>query len=595
MLPVLLMVVAVLLPTLGAETFLLRQLMLVCVYGLVASGLNLSFGLAGELALGQVAVMAVGAYTTAILISYGVHDVVLLLAASVLVAAVLGLLTGVPSVRLSSWALGITSFFLVLLLPGILVGTKGLTNGLDGLTLDRATFAGVPLASTRALYLLGVVVLATWMLVFRNLVVSRYGLALRTLRQGPTLIESQGIAARRLKLTAYTVGSLPAGAAGCVYALQTGYVSPAPFSLSLVIAIVAATVFAGANSVYGGVAGAALLVVILQQAQAFQNFSTAIYGAFLLLTGLLLPRGVAGLVQRLLARWRVREPAIGTASIPDAAPRPVPDLRLNGLELRVRGASRAFGGVRALQGAEVTALPGQITAIIGSNGAGKTTLLNAISGFVRLDAGTVTLGGEPLTGVRPHLAARAGITRTFQTPEIPDEMTALDVVRSGALRQGRLYPLAAVLRLPAHRRRERQDRERALRLLDLVGLGQSALRPAGDLPLGSRRLLEVARALAVEAKVVMFDEPAAGLDEPALTELESILGMLRSAGATVVLIEHNIPFVLSVADHLCVMELGRTIAEGTPDTVRNDPEVIRSYLGGSGSSAVTAGAKESPS
>ncbi|WP_432969676.1 branched-chain amino acid ABC transporter ATP-binding protein/permease [Dactylosporangium sp. CA-233914] len=571
--PLVLWIGALLLPALGTSAYSLRQIALIAVYALVVSGLNLSFGYAGELALGQVAVMAVGAYATAIAGAHGYTDILIGLAVAAAAAAVIGLVTGVPALRLSQWALGLVSFFLVLLLPSVVKASESETGGLIGTAVPFATFLGRQLDSTYDLYMLALIVCGLWFVVFRNLIDSRYGQALQTLHRSPTLTESLGVSSRNLRLSAYVIGALPAGLAGCVYAHLATYISPVPFAIELVIAVIAASVVGGAGSIYGAVFGAALLVVGPTQADAFQSYAVVVYGAFLLLAGTVFSKGLAGLARNLLSHWTT-PPAPASIRRLDAT-----ELSVPGGRLVAEGVAKAFGGVAALRSARIEASPGQITALIGSNGAGKTTLLNVISGLIQPDEGTVRIDDARIDRLSPSKVARMGIGRSFQTPLIPEEMTAKEVIASGRLLDGHWNVLQSIVRLPAFRRDRREADVAAYALLELAGLLDKAHLKARDLPLGSRRMLEVLRCVAGSPRVIMLDEPAAGLDDEALSALGRLLEDLRDAGATIVVIEHNVSFVLGLADYAFAMELGRTIADGTPDEIQNHPEVIASYLG----------------
>jgi len=563
------------LPYLGIDFYWQRQVMLIAVYTLLCSGLNLSFGYAGELALGQVAVFASGAYVAAILFNHGHTDILLAFAAAILLAGVAGLVSGVPGLRLSHWSLALVSFFFVLLIPSLVSILSEYTGGSAGLPgVLGPTLFGRPLFG-KEFYLVAVTVTLLWMLVFRNMVVSRFGTFLRVLAESPTLAESLGGSVYLLRVQAYVIGALPAGIAGVLFTYMTGFISPEAFTLTLLIALLAATVLGGADSVWGAPVGAAILVLGPLQAASFQRFSTAVYGAFLIFVGVVFSMGLAGLARagrrRLLRRWPGPAAAGATAE--------APALTIPGERLEVSGVAKAFAGLKALNGVDLTVEPGTITAIIGANGAGKTTLLNVISGVLRPDAGRIALAGRQITGLRAHRVSRLGVGRTFQTPLIPPRMTVREVVESGRLRSGRVGLLAAVLRLPPFYRTRRADGQAALAALSFAGLDHLADEPAGSLPLGTRRLLEVVRAVAGKPHVLLLDEPAAGLDDDGLRELLMLMRRTKEAGGTVVLVEHNVPFVMDVADQVFAMELGRVIASGPPDVVRRDQRVIDSYLG----------------
>lgn len=579
LLAVLVFIVVIELPLLGLDFYWQRQVMLIAVYTLVCSGLNLSFGFAGELALGQVAVFAAGAYVAAILYNRGHTDIVFAFLAAVAVAAVAGLISGVPGLRLSHWSLALVSFFFILLIPSMVSIFEEETGGSAGLPgVIGPTFFGRELFGAE-FYQLAIAVTFLWMMIFRNMVVSRFGTMLKVLASSPTLAETMGGSVYRLRVQAYVIGALPAGVAGVLYTYMTGFISPEAFTMTLTIALLAATVLGGANSVWGAPVGAAILVLGPLQAASFEQYSTAVYGGFLIVVGVVLSAGLAGIARRGLRRVegrRLTRQSV-TRSIEDEAKQA--ELRIPGERLEVTGVTKSFAGLRALDGVDLAVEPGTITAIIGANGAGKTTLLNTISGVLRPDAGRIILADTELTGMRPNRVARVGVGRTFQTPMIPHGMTVLDVVETGRLRHGSLGLISAILRLPRYFKVRRQDREAALAALSFAGLTHLAHQGAQALPLGMRRLLEVVRAVAGEPRILLLDEPAAGLDDDGLKELSMLMKRTRDAGGTVVLVEHNVPFVMDVADQVFAMELGRVIASGPPDVVRRDRRVIDSYLG----------------
>ncbi len=247
--------------------------------------------------------------------------------------------------------------------------------------------------------------------------------------------------------------------------------------------------------------------------------------------------------------------------------------------LAVEGLCKAFGGVRALDGVDFRAERGLIHGVIGPNGAGKTTLFNVISGVVPPDRGTVSLEGERLTGLPAHRVAARGVTRTFQTPQLFTGMTAREMVMVGTHLRNRTGFIAAALRLPLHFREERQVREEADSWLGFVGLAEDAGMQGRSLPFGKQRLLEIARALALHPKVLLLDEPAAGLNMSETAALGGLIRRVRDLGVTVFLVEHDMDLVMEVAESLFVMDQGRLIASGDPATVRRSEAVIRAYLG----------------
>lgn len=556
-----------------------RQIVVIVVYTLIVSGLNLSFGYGGELALGQVAMFAAGAYVTAILATHGHYELLLALAASVAAAGLVGLASGIPGLRLGHWSLALTSFFLVLLIPDVIVLLEEHTGGLQGLAgvLDP-TLAGVQL-DWSGFFVFALALGFLWLMALRNVVLSRYGRSLRVLRESPQLASSLGLSVFRLRISAYVLGSLPAGIAGCVFAYLTGFVSPDAFTLNLAIALLAASVVGGVDSIYGAPVGAALLVLGPLQTSGAEEWSTLLYGVFLIIVGVLLSGGLASIGRSLMGRIGLPIEA-GAGLLVSTADAEGDDFRVPGERLAVRDVRKQFGGVPALAGVSLTAQPGQVLAILGPNGAGKTTLLNAMSGFVSPDGGEIQLGAQhDLRGLSPAQIARRGVSRTFQTPIIPRGMTAQEVVESGRL--GRPGPtlLGAVFRSPRMRRTRAEDRAAATAALTFAGLGEVAATDAQALPLGTRRLLEVVRAVVAQPGVVLLDEPAAGLDDEGQEELSRLIRRARDAGGTVIIVEHNVRFVLELADRVVAMALGEVIAEGTPDEMRRNEAVIATYLG----------------
>ncbi|MFD7877417.1 ATP-binding cassette domain-containing protein [Streptomyces sp. NPDC059766] len=568
------------LPWLGVGPYWTRQVILISVLAMVVSGLNLSWGYAGELSMGQAALYAVGAYVGATLTVHGV-DLVIALVAAAASAALVGCVSGIPGLRLGGWGLAMMSFFLVLLVPDVVEIFAGTTGGKIGMVgIPRPVLFGSELDDT-GFYLVVVSCLLLWTLVMRNLVTSREGSKFRILRQSPVLAGSLGINVAGTKLRAYTIGAIPAGIAGCLFGLLDGFINPDYFSMELAIAVIAASVVGGSETVYGALLGAAILQLGPMQATSFDRYALVAYGAFLVLGGVFLAGGITGVAQRLFgrftARFRTRTIA-ARAAAKELRIAPIP-----GERLEARGIVKDFGGARALDHLDFVAEPGSVTGLIGANGSGKTTLLNIVSGFYVQTEGVVVLDGVDLGTGSPHLRARRGVARTFQTPLVPRSMTTADVVASARIARHRCGTLPSVLRLPRYWRTKAADRTAALEALQVVGLEHLADEPASSLALGTRRLVEVARALAAEPAVLLLDEPASGLDEHEVADLNRLIRRVSEAGATVVLVEHNFDLVCDVSDRIYVLETGRLIANGTPDEVRTDPAVIATYLGSSGS------------
>ncbi|MBX6748364.1 MAG: branched-chain amino acid ABC transporter ATP-binding protein/permease [Micromonosporaceae bacterium] len=574
-LPLALGVAVIFVPQALGDYSIQRQMQLSLILCLLVSGLNLSLGYAGELALGQVAMFAGGAYAAGLLSTYGHTDIVLQLLVAGLVAVAVGIITGVPGLRLNSWSLAMTSFFLVLLLPDVISIFKEETGGRNGLvTMHRGTLLGEPVKGDAYFVVIAVVTLL-WFVVMRNIIVSRHGTALRVLKQSPVLAQSVGISVFRMKLLAYALGSVPAGLAGALFANLDLFLSPEAFSFTYATTILAASIVGGSASVYGAVVGAVILQFGLNQSSDYTRYSLVITGSFLLICGVLLPGGLASLAR---AGWRR---LVGRREVDMAAVRALSTglPKIAGQSLRVEQVTKSFGGNRALAEVDLEARPGRVTALIGPNGSGKTTLLNVVCGFYRPDAGAIHLGNVRIDRMAPHRVARAGVTRTFQTPNIPPGITVLEAVIAGRYMTRRVSMIEAVLRLPRFWRVRREDEVEAWRALDLVGIAETAYLEATSLPLGQRRLLEVARCLVARPGLLLLDEVASGLDEDEVARLRGLIRRVADAGATVLLVEHNFQLVLDLADEIVALAHGSVMARGTPEQIANDPRVLSEYLG----------------
>ncbi len=575
--PLVLAAVFLALPLFPLDYTTSRYIQLSLILAMVVSGLNLSLGYSGQLAIGQAAMYAAGAYTAGLLSKAGYTDVALHIVAAGLAALVVGILTGIPGLRLGSWSLAMTSFFLVLLVPDVVDIFEEHTGGHLGLSgMGRPTIFGYPLTPTD-MFLAIVVVAVAWFAIFRNIVASRHGVAFQVLKQSPVLASSLGMSVYRTKLAGYAIGSIPAGLAGALLANLDLYLSPETFGFHLATGALAASILGGSVSVYGALFGAAIVQFSNDQSTVFAEYNLVFYGAFLLIGGVLLRGGVAGLMRTVIRRLDRAAGIVADHGPLESTTVEMP--RIDGAVLEVSNVAKAFGGNQALRDVSLRAEPGQVTALIGPNGSGKTTLLNLVCGFYRRDAGTITLGGVEIGHATPDRIARLGVARTFQTPLIPPGITVRDVVMSGRYTLDRAGYFSAILRTPRFHAVRRRDRARADEVLRLVGLAHLADSEASALPLGQRRMLEVARALVREPKVLLLDEVASGLDEAEVQTLAAVIRQIRDAGCTVILVEHNFGLVLSQADRIVVLARGSVLAEGTPAEIESNPQVRDEYLG----------------
>jgi branched-chain amino acid transport system permease protein len=597
LIPITLAVLLLLLPIYDNDAYWIRELSLIAVLALVVSGVNLSFGYAGEIQFGQVFMFALGTYLTMILAGDAWDEIIGLIIIGGLAAAIVGAVIAFPAVRIGGWSLALTSFFLVITIPDLVAIFQSKTGGLNGLVnIPYPNMFGSPL-STNGLYEVTIAVTIIWFAIYRNFVTSRYGIIFRILRQSPVLANSLGFYTRNLKMMAYVTGAIPAGMAGCLFGFISLVVTPSSFGLSLAIGIVAGSLLGGIESGYGVFIAAAVLQLGPQSSLSFAQYAPVAYGVFLITAAVVFRNGLAGLGKTLALRLSTRlvgaaEAAHTTsagslsAHVAEHADQELNEQRhglelegLNGRPLRIDALGKSFGGNRAVDGVTLSAEPGRVTALIGVKGSGKTTVLNLICGFAKADTGTITLGDTSLIGMGPHQVARSGVGRTFQTPSVPRGVSVLDVVASGRFSVDRCGIFSSILRLPRYWHSRHADRSEALVLLELVGLTHLADQEASSLSLGTRTLVEVARALCGNPGLLLLDEPASGLSEGEVKRLGQVVVAAAKAGATVVLIEHNFGFVSSISEVANVLEFGKLIASGSPEQVAKDPLVIESFLG----------------
>lgn len=579
--PVFLFVVAIALPWLGAAPLTIRIVAVTAIYALTISGVNLTWGYAGEFSLGQAATFAAGAYVGANVALHWTSDLFVGLFVCILAGVLLGVIIGLPGLRLSGLSFAMTTFFLVILIPTLAAVFPDFTGGQTGLSaIPPMSIFGVDIFGA-SFYVVTIILTGLWLAFMRGLVRSPYGRTFGVFRQSPVLAESLGIPVFREKVKAYLLGSVPASIAGFLFCHLDGFISPSSFSFSLAVALIAGSVIGGIRSIYGAIAGAAVVQIIPLLSAGFDQFSMLVFGLLLLIGSLLFKAGVAGSLDRLIARiFHARGIVRGVNTSDDQDSRDgVRDFDANVAPVRIEHVVKAFGGLKALDDVSVTIRPGTVTALIGPNGSGKTTLLNMLSGFYPIDSGSIAIGEKKLNGVSTHRLYDLGVSRTFQTPQIPEHLTVQEVVETGVWSEQPVNFLDSVIQSPRARRIQRTHRAEARRALARLQVSELANEAAADLPLGSRRLVEVARAVANLPKLLLLDEPASGLSVGETQQLSDALLELKQTPIATLLVEHNVEFVAQTADYVYVLDAGKLIAEGTPAQVMQDPAVIASYTG----------------
>ncbi|NDZ13046.1 metal-dependent hydrolase [Variovorax sp. WS11] len=579
-----LVVVVLALVPLLAGNFTVSLLNDIGIGALVALGLVLLTGIGGATSFGQAAFVGIAAYATAWLsTAQGLSPwigLVFALGLTGLSALAIGLLTlrlGGHFLPLSTIAWGLS----IAMLFGN-VDALGRHTGLSNIpALTIGTFS---LADPRAIYYLIWVLVGLAMLFSHNLLQSRPGRAIRSLRGGAILLASVGADAYRVRLTLFVTAALFAGLAGWLYAHMNRFVSPSPFDVRASIEYLLMAVAGGLGHLAGALVGSALVLILKNGLQDVLPLLTQRAGqleavAFATLFILLLHFARGGLMG-FVRRWthkRARSHAPREAMAP-VAPLPHRTLPERGsLVLSVTGAVKRFGGLVAVNDVSFEVKAGEIMGLIGPNGAGKSTMFNLLTCTAPMTAGQVRFLGQDIAGMPQRKVARLGLARTFQHVKLRPHMTLLDNVALGAHARTSAGVLKAGLRLD--RGEERQILQEAQRQLDRIGLGDRAHELAGSLPLGTQRILEIARALAADPVLLVLDEPAAGLRRKEKMALGDLLRKLREEGVTILIVEHDMDFVMKLVDRLVVMNFGSKLVEGVPSAVRADERVQAAYLG----------------